>query len=64
MTNLTLVLDAAKQLIAQHEKYTAAPTKAESKRIRASIAGIQRAAVAAKRELLDADAATPKAVKA
>jgi hypothetical protein len=63
MTNLTLVIEAAKLLITQHEKYTTNPTKAESKRIRASIAGIQRVAVTAKRELLAADEATPKATK-
>jgi hypothetical protein len=64
MTNLNLVIEAAKLLIAQNEKYTANPTKSESRRIRASIADIQRVAVAAKRELLAADAATPKVVKA
>jgi hypothetical protein len=55
MENLSTVVEAAKLLLAQHEAYTAKPTKAESKRMRASISNMKKAAVGAKRELLEAD---------
>lgn len=55
MTNYNQVIEAATQLVDQAANYAAKPTKAESKRMRASINTIQKAAVAAKKELVAAD---------
>jgi hypothetical protein len=55
MENFSALVEAAKQLIAQSDKYTAKPTKAESKRMRDTVLNIQKLAVAAKRDLLVAD---------
>jgi hypothetical protein len=57
MDNFNVLLAAAKQLIAQNDAYVAKPTKAESKRMRATISDIQKAAVEAKRDLIKADEA-------
>jgi hypothetical protein len=57
MNNFNLLLEAVKQLIAQNDKYTAKPTKAESKRMRNTVLNIQKLAVEAKRDLLKADEA-------
>jgi hypothetical protein len=55
MVTFKLLTEAAKELLAQQAKYEAKPTKAESKRMRASIASIQKLAVQAKRDLVEAD---------
>jgi hypothetical protein len=60
MNNFNSLLEAAKQLITQNDKYTTKPTKAESKRMRDTIFAIQKIAVAAKRDLLKADEALGK----
>jgi hypothetical protein len=58
MENLNTLLEAAATLKAQMEKYSAKPTKAESFRMRKTIAVIQNVTIAAKRDLLAADAAS------
>lgn len=55
MQTFNTLIEAATELLAQNEKYQAKPTKAESKRMRATINAIQKAAVDAKRDLIAAD---------
>jgi len=50
-------INEAKALIAEHEKYEKRPTKASSRRIRAHLTAIRKAAPGAKRELILADRA-------
>lgn len=57
MENLNTLLEAAETLKVQLQKYTDNPTKAESLRMRKTIAVIQNSTIAAKRDLLAADAA-------
>jgi len=55
MTELNKVIEQAKELLNQVEKYEYKAQKSTSKRIRDCINAIQKSAVAAKRELINAD---------
>ena len=55
MTVYNEVISQAKVLLEQAEKYATKPTKAESKRLRATIGSIQKKAVQAKKDLIAAD---------
>jgi hypothetical protein len=57
MTNYNTITELATTLLAQAAKYADKPTKAESKRLRATINDIQKVTVAAKRDLVAADSA-------
>jgi hypothetical protein len=55
MQSYNQLVELAKLLVTQDEAYQGRPTKAESKRIRATINEIQKLAVEAKRDLINAD---------
>jgi hypothetical protein len=55
MTSYTQLVTLAQTLTEQAAAYATKPTKAESKRMRLTIAAIQRLAVDAKRNLIAAD---------
>lgn len=55
MTSYNQLVELAKTLVEQSESYSNRPTKAESKRIRATISAMQKLSVPAKRDLITAD---------
>lgn len=55
MQNYNEAVQLAKTLVAQSESYTNRPTKAESKRMRATISALKKVATEAKRDLMQAD---------
>lgn len=57
MENINQIVQLAKQLVDQMDNYNEKPTKAESKRIRATINDMQKVAVEAKRDMIKADGA-------
>jgi translation elongation factor EF-Tu-like GTPase len=57
MENINAIVQLAKQLVDQMDSYNEKPTKAESKRIRATINDMQKVAVEAKRDMIKADGA-------
>ena len=57
MQNIQNLTTLAQTLVDQFAKYSEKPTKAESKRIRATVNEMQKLAVAAKRDMIAADEA-------
>lgn len=55
MQNYNEAVELAKTLVEQSEAYTNRPTKAESKRMRATISALKKVATEAKRDLMQAD---------
>lgn len=57
MQNYNEAVELAKTLVKQSESYTNRPTKAESKRMRATMSAFKKIATEAKRDLMEADKA-------
>lgn len=55
MQNYNEAVELAQTLVAQAEAYTNRPTKAESKRMRATLSALKKVATEAKRDLMQAD---------